>query len=330
MRGDDTGTEPMETDLPDERLPQDEPLFEAGHRWINYHHLFYFWCVSREMTIAKAALKLRLSRQAVGLQVQQFERALGSRLFLRDGRKLELTEAGRLVQRYADEIFGLGRELVHALESLRVEKPSRLVVGILDSIPPIGAQRIIAPLLRGPLEVHLSCRMDKLEPLLAALFSHAVDLVIADSPLPAEGPLRAYSHLLGECPISLLASRELAERLAPGAPRSLKGAPFLMPQEGSMMRTTLDQWLRSHRIRPRIVAEFDDSQLMIDFGREGAGIFAVSGMVEEKLVQDSSLRRIHQLEGVHDRVYVITRSRSLKHPAVIELLRASREELFGR
>ena len=80
--------------------------------WLNYHHLLYFWTVVREGTIARAGEKLHLGQPAISTQLRRLEVSLGQKLFQKSGRKLELTEQGRMVYRYADEIFTLGRELL--------------------------------------------------------------------------------------------------------------------------------------------------------------------------------------------------------------------------
>src|SRR5689334_12043418 len=100
--------------------------------WLNYHHLHYFWLVAREGGVTQAAARLRLSHPTVSGQIHALEDALGEKLLERQGRRLVPTEMGRLVYGYADEIFGLGRELVDTVKGRPTGRPRRLVVGIAD------------------------------------------------------------------------------------------------------------------------------------------------------------------------------------------------------
>ena len=78
---------------------------------VNYKHLHYFWAVAREGGVARASERLNLTPQTISGQLSMLEEYLGVDLFTRVGRNLELTETGRLVLSYADEIFSLGGEL---------------------------------------------------------------------------------------------------------------------------------------------------------------------------------------------------------------------------
>src|SRR4051812_2553433 len=92
-------------------------------KWLNYHHLLYFWTVARDGSIARACTRLHLTQPTISKQLRMLEKALGTRLFERQGRHLVLTDMGQVVYRYADEIFSLGRELQRSLEGQPVDRP---------------------------------------------------------------------------------------------------------------------------------------------------------------------------------------------------------------
>ncbi|HEX6976720.1 MAG TPA: LysR family transcriptional regulator, partial [Vicinamibacterales bacterium] len=135
--------------------------------WLNYHHLLYFWTVAREGGVSKAAGKLRLSQPTISAQVRLLEEALGEQLFRRQGRGLSLTDAGQLVYRYADEIFSLGRELTETLRGRPAGRPALLNVGVANVVPKLVVYRLLQPATRGPEPVHVVCREDNVEPLVA-------------------------------------------------------------------------------------------------------------------------------------------------------------------
>lgn len=298
--------------------------------WLNYHHLLYFWAVAKHGTIVRAAEELRLAQPTISGQIRALEDSIGERLFKRSGRNLVLTDAGRLVYQYADEIFSLGRELTDTLKGRPTGRPMRLTVGVADVLPKLVAHRLLAPALRMSPAVQVVCREDKTERLLAELSTQAFDLVLSDAPVGGAVRVRAFNHLLGECGVSFLGSKALAEKYKSGFPGSLDGAPVLMPTENTLLRRSLDQWMDSHSVRPRIVAEFEDSALLKVFGRNGEGIFAAPRAVEEEICSEYGVDVIGRTEGIRERFYAITVERRIKHPAVQAISDEARDKLFKK
>ena len=175
--------------------------------WLNYHHLLYFWMVAKEGSIVRASKELRLAHPTISGQIHRLEEVLGEKLFVRRGRHLVLTEGGRVAYRYADEIFSLGREFVDTLKGRASGKPMRLVVGTADVLTPSLVRRFLAPAFRLGHPVRVVCRADKsVEEFVAELALHRVDVVLADGPPGPGVAVRAFGHLLGECPTTFMAA----------------------------------------------------------------------------------------------------------------------------
>ena len=296
--------------------------------WLNYHHLLYFWVVAREGGLVAAGKVLRLSHPTLSAQIHALEDQLGEKLFTKVGRRLQLTEMGRLVYRYADEIFSLGREMLDTVKGRATGQPVRLSVGIADAVPKHVVRRLLEPALRLDEPIKLMCHEDDYDKLLANLALHALDIVIADSPVPSGSNIRAFNHLLGECGVSMFGSKQLAAQYKKGFPRSLDGAPMLLPLENLTLRRALDQWFTAHDIRPRVVAEFEDSALLMVFGGDGLGMFAGPTAVEAEICQQHDAVVIGRIEGVKERFYAISVERRLKNAAVVAISDAARQELF--
>src|SRR3990172_4599000 len=129
--------------------------------WLNYHHLLYFWVVSREGGLAQASEELGLSPSTISGQIRLFEKRLGHRLFTKSGRRLALTESGRMVYRYAEEIFSLGREMQDTLHDRPVGRPLCVTIGVADVVPKLVAQRLLEPAMQPLGQVRLVCREGK-------------------------------------------------------------------------------------------------------------------------------------------------------------------------
>ena len=297
--------------------------------WLNYHHLLYFWTTAKEGSIAAASAALGLAPPTISGQIKTLEEHLGETLFTRVGRGLELTETGHVVYRYADEIFSLGRELTDTLAGRAgAERPQRLFVGISDIVPKLISHRLLEPALRMQPPVQLVCREDKTDRLLAELALKGLDLVFSDEPISASVRVKAYNHLLGECGVTFFGKGELARKVRRGFPQSLDGAPLLMPTEGSPLRRELERWFEREEIAPRIVAEFDDSALLKQFGQHGAGIFAAPTAIEKEIRAQYHVGIIAQTDEVREQFYAITVERRIKHPAVMAISQGARQRLF--
>lgn len=296
--------------------------------WVNYHHMLYFWLVAREGSLARASAELRLAQSTVSKQIHQFEDVLGQKLFAKSGRSLVLTESGRVVFRYADEIFGLGREMLDTLRDRPVGKPLRITIGIADVVPKLVAERVIAPVLGLAEPVHLVCREDAADRLLAALALHELDVILTDAPANPNVKVRAFSHLLGESDVGFFGHPSLSSRYRNGFPASLDGAPVLLPTEESMLRRTLDQWFDANDIRPHVIGEFQDSALLKVFGSRGVGVFPASMAVAKDVQDQYRVELVGRAVNVRERLYAVTLDRRIKHPAVVLICQAARSAMF--
>lgn len=294
----------------------------------NYHHLHYFWMVAREGSILAAGRKLHVSQPTISAQIRLLERSLGQKLFHRRGRRLELTETGHVVMRYADEIFTLGRELRETLRGRPSDRPTRFVIGVVDAVPKLIAYHLLEPALRLPEGVELNCREGKPDKLLADLAIHELDLVISDSPIGPNVSVRAFSHLLGESPLAVFGSSELARKYRHGFPRSLSGAPILMPAETCTIRRMLNQWIQSTGVSPRIVGQFEDSALMKAFGHAGAGLFFGPTAIAAEIEKQYAVERLGVIPTLRERFYAISVERRIRHPAVLAVSGSARRDLL--
>jgi len=294
---------------------------------INYKHLHYFWVVAKQGGVGRAAKRLHLTPQTISGQISLLEDSIGEALFTKAGRNLELTDTGRLTLNYADEIFSLGDELEDALRNLPQGRRMTFKVGIADVVPKTIAYRLLAPALSMSDPVRIVCRESNLNNLLAELALHRVDLVIADGPIPSGINVRGFSHGLGECGISFLAVPHLAGPLRKEFPRSLSGAPLLIPSETNLVQAKLLDWLDRHRIYPRIVGEFDDSALMKVFGQAGTGVFMVPSPIASEVEKHYGVRIVGSTEEVREQYFAITVERRITHPAVSAITETAREWL---
>src|SRR4051812_18627273 len=286
-------------------------------KWLNYNHLHYFWVVAREGGVVRASEELLVSQPTISNQLKELEGSLGHRLFDRVGRGLRLTEAGRVAFNYANEIFSLGQEMLNALEHQPVGRVVRVAAGVVDVIPKPVARQLLAPATKLDQPVRLVCREDKSDRLLADLAARRVDLVLSDAPIGTAVQVEGHNHLLGESGVSFFADESLAARYRPGFPKSLNGAPTLLPSDHTQVRRSLNAWFDAKRIHPVVAGEFDDSALMFWFGRTGHGVFPAPTVIEADVRREMGLEVVGRVRDVRERFYAITLEEKPKHPAVV-------------
>ncbi|PKO56683.1 MAG: transcriptional activator NhaR [Betaproteobacteria bacterium HGW-Betaproteobacteria-21] len=283
---------------------------------LNFKQLHHFWNVARAGGVVRAAERSGLAPQTLSGQIAALEGTLGVSLFRRQGRGLALTETGNMVLDYAEEIFRLGNELEEALGSRAAGRTLPFRVGVSDVVPKAIAYLLLAPSMTLPEPIRIICSENKLDQLLGQLAIHKLDVVLADNPLPSNMDVRGYSHKLGESAVSFFATPALAAGLKGEFPACLDGAPLLLPGTEASVRRPLLRWLEEHKVRPRIVGEFDDSALMKAFGQAGVGIFPTPALIADEICHQHGVRRLGTAETVRESFYAISVERRLTHPAV--------------
>ena len=296
---------------------------------LNYRHLYYFWVVAKEGSVTRAAERLDVAVQTISAQLALLEQSVGKALLAPQGRRLVLTEAGRVALSYADQIFLLGEQLQDVLSEPDVGQTMRLTVGLSDSLPKLTASRLLDAALRLPQRVKLVCHEDDFESLLGELSVHKLDVILTDRPVPSGTNLRVFSHLLGESETMLYGVPALAEKYRDNFPASLRGAPVLLPTRNHAVRGRLDHWFETHDVRPDIVGEFDDSALLNTFGRTGLGMFPAPSALASAVEEQFGAIPVGELTHVREQVYAISNERKIKHPAVDAILTASHERVFA-
>jgi LysR family transcriptional regulator, transcriptional activator of nhaA len=298
--------------------------------WLNYHHLQYFWVVSREGSVAKASEMLHVTPATISIQLRELEKSLGVELFRKSGRGLALTEMGSAVMEYAQDIFSTGQELLDMVSGRPVGGPMVLRVGIKDVMPKLVAYRLLEPTLRMSEEVRLSCFEGDIAKLVADLAIHKLDVVLSDTPLDPGMKVRAYSHLLGESDVAIVGTKALAKKVRSGFPGSLDGVPILLPMKNTILRRSLDYWLEDNEVRPKVVGEFDDSAMLKIMGSAGVGVFPVPIAIVKEVEAMYGVELIASLPNVREKFYALSAERKVKHPAVLAIWEVARKKLSSR
>lgn len=296
---------------------------------MNFKHLHYFWVTAKAGGIMRAGEQLHTTPQTLSGQIKLLEEWLGRKLFRKSGRKLELTEDGRLALGYADQIFTLGAELEAAVRQAHGGK--RVLdfrVGVADSVAKSVAYRLLEPALSVDEPVRLICSEGKFPDLLAQLALQRLDLVIADEPMSRRMSVKAFNHPLGSTSMSFFCAPALKAQLKGEFPQCLNDMPMLIQGASASVRQQLEGWLTRYQIRPRIIGEFDDGALMTAFGREGRGVFMAPAVLEAETVAQFGVDVIGRTDELEEEFFAVSVERRITHPCVVAITQAARARLF--
>ncbi len=295
---------------------------------LNYKHLHYFWVVATQGSIARAAEKLFITPQTISGQLSMLEQRIGQPLFDRVGRKLCLTETGRLVLRYANDIFELGKELTDVLRGAHIVGASEFIVSAASALPKTIVYKVLEPALLVSDDISITCKEGPVATILGELAVHEVDMVLTDTPLTSAFSIKAYNHYLGQSTLSFFAAPELAAKLSTQFPECLQHAPMLLPTKQYAIRQLFDKWCTDNKIFPIIRGQYDDSALMKSFGKAGFGIFFMPSIIEDEVKQSFGLKVIGRSDTLQQKFYAISAERKVTHPAVAAICNTARDIIF--
>jgi LysR family transcriptional regulator, transcriptional activator of nhaA len=287
--------------------------------FLNFHHLRYFWVVAKEGGLRKAAEKLHVSQPTISAQIAALESVIGEKLFRRGGRAMALTEAGQHVLTYAEEIFSIGQDLLDSVKQRPTSRPLRLRLGVADTLPKLVTYQIIKPIFHLRQPVQISCWETKVSDMLSELIAYRLDAVLADEPASSSITAKVFNHFLGECGVTFCAEPHLAAKLRRGFPKSLNGAPALLPMPNSGLRRSLEKWFHASGIRPRLVGEIEDPAFVNVLAVHGLGFMTVPTLVAKEVVTRFGFRAIGRTDDCKQQFYAITPERKLTHPAVMAI-----------
>lgn len=296
---------------------------------LNFHHLHYFWAVAKEGHLTRAAARLHVSQSVLSTQIKRLEEQLGHALFQRVGRRLQLTEAGRMTLTYAESIFTSGNELLAMLRDGSTQALQVLRIGSVATLSRNFQENFVRPLLERS-DVSLVLQSGSLEEMLQRLRVHTLDLVLSNRRVHADADHPWRCRLLARQPVSLV-GRPRGRRRAFRFPQDLAEVPLLLPGRSSDIRAGFDLLCEQHGLRCQVLAEVDDMAMLRLLARDtGAGAVALlpSVVVRDELAS-GQLVEYCVVPDLIETFYAITIQRHFEPPLLTALLRRDATDVLG-
>jgi LysR family transcriptional activator of nhaA len=286
-------------------------------KWLNYHHLIYFREIATTGSISKASEKLLIGQPALSAQLKQLEDELQIELFERKNRKLILTDAGKVVLKYADEISRLGQELLSVVEEKTYISKSTLRLGALDSVPKQIVWEI-AQKARAFGECFVSIIEGSQEELTNELLERQIDCFISNYTADFSRDKNMTCKAFVKAPVSIYGSKEFLD-CKKNFPKSLNGMAIILPTHHSKLRHDLDDYFLSRKIKVSCELETQDTALMKIFATEGAGLAALPDIAATNLVGEKKLFKIGTLQNISEEYWLISSKRTIDNPIATKL-----------
>ncbi|HRN52495.1 MAG TPA: LysR family transcriptional regulator [Gemmatimonadaceae bacterium] len=292
---------------------------------LNYHHLLYFWAVAREGHLTRAAAHLNVSQSALSTQIRQLEARLGQALFLRQGRQLTLTEAGRIALAYAEQIVGAGQELVATLAEGRGAARQMVRIGAVATLSRNFQRAFVEPLLGAP-DVGLVLQSGSLAELLARLRAHTLDVVLANRRVHEDADNAWRCVRIARQQVSLVGHRRRGPAFR--CPEDVAKVPLLLPSRDSELRNGFDVICERAGIRPTIFAEVDDMAMLRLLARDSQAVALVPAVVVRDELRRGTLREYCAVPGLYEEFFAVTVRRQFAHPLVRAMLDRREEDVL--
>ncbi len=293
---------------------------------LNFHHLYYFYTITQMGSVSKAAEKLRLGQPTLSSQLKQFENYLGRKLFERNGRKMILTEDGRLVLSYAAPIFDLGKELADTLKDKVGTRKMRIQMGVSDFTPKSYTDALCQFILKKNPDTYISIQEKDQDRMLEELDAHVLDLILTDAPHRTPPASGIESHLVSKVPVVFCGAPAMARKIKKLS--DMNNVPMILPTSDSQVFHAVQDFFSEHKLSPPIVAEIQDVEVVRRLVLAGRGIAPINAYTVKTAPSHEKIKIIDiwMPRAIYDTVFILTKKRQRPHPLTGVLLKEFRLE----
>src|SRR5215831_5082723 len=242
-------------------------------RNVTLRQMRVFTTVARHLSFTRAARELHLTQPAVSQQIKLLESEVGLPLFEQIGRKVQLAPAGAELLRYANQTLELLREAAESLAAMRGLRRGVLKLGAVSTAKYFAPSLLSAFTPAYP-EVTIKFAVGNRLEVIKHLAANEIDLAIMGRP-PRE--LDTVAEAFAKHPLVIIASpsHPLASRRRIPL-RQLAGEQFLIREEGSGTRASMEHVFRERRVPFRVSMEVSSNETIKQAVMAGMGISFLS------------------------------------------------------
>lgn len=296
---------------------------------LNYLHLKHFYHVALLKSFTKASMELKISQPTLSEQVKSLEKNIGFSLFKRNKGLLHLTEVGKFVFNEAYKIFKTGDDLIQSINSGEFTQIKRLKVGVMNSIPKLIVSRFLEFVLKIDPNIEVEFQEHDMTVLKSLLINEKLDLLISDDPAIGVGKEKILNFNIGDSPVAIFKSKKDKANFK-NLPSDFSNQGFVLPIQGSQLRSQLDFWFYSNGISPKIIAEASDTALIKVLGSEGAGLFVSPIFLSKEIESKFNCKNIYEIKSLHQHFFIICTEFNIEKKVIHNLIKSLKDETIFR
>ncbi len=257
---------------------------------MNFNQLKIFYAVARKKSFTMAARELFLTQPAVTIQIQKMEADYGTKLFDRVGRKILLTESGKILLSFAEKILTLSAQAEEALTDVKELKSGKLSIGAAATVGSYYLPKIFEVFGKKYPNIEIEMNLANSHSVVEAVLAFKNDL----------GFVGRLHHLERLVVIPLL-EEELVLIVPPDhqfahkgevSLEDLSGQPFISREVGSATRELVEERVGRKGVSMRVVMDLASNEAIKRVVEDGLGISFISKYVVKKEVDQGLLRMV--------------------------------------
>ncbi len=252
-----------------------------------------FVAAAEEQHFSRAAERCHIVQSGLSAAIRALETELGTSLFIRNTRRVELSAAGEVFLPEARRILAALRTAKHSLSAVRTGASGRIVISTVQSLASLlDIPRILQDFSRTNPDVEIHVRETRPGDLTTELKRGSVDVAFMPH-YGVEYPGLDVAPLLdAKLVIAASLDHRLASRLAV-SPDDLSPEPFVDVSVRWELRKLVDQVFLSHGLRRKTSFEVEDLSVLLEFVERGLGL----SMVPEVLIRDRPITALNLEPG---------------------------------
>ena len=288
--------------------------------YLNYHHLKYFRAIARQGGLTKAAEHLNVSPSSLSVQLKALEDQLGHALFLREGKSLLLTDAGKIALSYAESVFKSGDDLLATMKGLATDNTKILRVGAVSNLSRNFQLNFLRELIIRE-DVEIIIHSGNLSEMLSQLQNLSIDLVLSNQAAPVEVHSEWNNKLISDQTVSLIGHKQTTKiKKKFKFPKDLEGLSLVLPGRGCAIRSAVDRILGEAGVKIKILAEVDDMAMLRLIVRDSQAFTIVPPVVVIDELKTGELVELSQIPEIKETFFCITKDQKFPNPVLNDLL----------
>ena len=288
--------------------------------YLNYHHLKYFRAIARQGGLTKAAEHLNVSPSSLSVQLKALEEQLGHPLFLREGKSLLLTDAGKIALSYAESVFKSGDDLLATMRGLSTDNKKILRVGAVANLSRNFQLSFLRDLIIQD-DVEIIIHSGNFAELLNQLQSLSIDLLLSNQAAPVEINSEWINKLISDQSVSLIGHKQVSKyKKKISFPKDIEGLPLVLPGRGCAIRSAIDRIVGEAGVKIKVLAEVDDMAMLRLIVRDSQAFTIVPPVVVIDELKTGELVEITQIPEIKETFFCITKEQKFPNPVLVDLL----------